>query len=203
MSVENNKKVGLDFDNTILNYDGVFYEVALQRKWVRDDNIGTKLSVRNEMRSQGMEENWIELQGLVYGKYISQADLFPGVIDFINLASAKGFTCEIISHRTKYPYKGERYNLHLAAQNFIDAFLVPKIHCDLKTSFHETKERKLVEIKNSKCNFFVDDLPEILEHQLFPNNCYKILFDPNKKYCAKSKLSVVSDWHEISSLLIK
>ena len=33
-----------------------------------------------------------------------------------------------------------------------------------------------------KCDFYIDDLPEILQNQFFPSSCHKILFDPESNY---------------------
>ena len=74
--------IGLDFDNTIVCYDHVFYDVARERGLIPEETEKSKQGVRNYLRSNGQEEVWITLQGLVYGPEMCQAKAFPGVLSF-------------------------------------------------------------------------------------------------------------------------
>ena len=64
--------------------------------------------------------------------------------------------------------------------------------------FENTKEKKIKRILKEKCNYFIDDLPSILEK--LPLNVKKILIDPksiNKKSVQYLKLK---KWIEISKV---
>jgi 5'(3')-deoxyribonucleotidase len=51
------------------------------------------------------------------------------------------------------------------------------------------------------CDFYVDDLPEILENKYFPDNCNKILFDPENNYQENSykNITIKKSWNQISN----
>ena len=60
--------IGIDFDNTIVCYDGVFYETAVERKMIGcDSQCRSKEQVRDYLRGIGKEDQWTLLQGYVYG----------------------------------------------------------------------------------------------------------------------------------------
>ena len=82
--------IGVDFDNTIVCYDKIFYEVAVNRKIV-DSNFSfeSKEQVRNHLREQGKETDWTILQGYVYGKCMPKVFPFPDVIDFFKTCKKK------------------------------------------------------------------------------------------------------------------
>ena len=195
--------IGLDFDNTIVDYDDLFFHVAKQEKLIPSSIKSTKLAVRNFLRENDKEKAWTELQGLVYGKEMHKALAFSGVIKCLFLLKSRGIELAIISHKTKYPYLGPRYDLHCAAKNWIDTNLVfkkaPLIKPDL-IFFKETIKEKISLIAELNCSVFIDDLPEILTHLDFPENVQKLLFDPKKSHVTPDKCITVSSWNQISKL---
>ena len=67
-------RVGIDFDNTIVDYDDVFLTAARARGFVGEGFQGGKDVVREALRLQPDGENaWRSLQGDVYGKRIMDA----------------------------------------------------------------------------------------------------------------------------------
>src|SRR5262249_48577553 len=174
--------VGLDFDNTIVCYDRLFHRLARERGLLPDHVPATKGAVRDYLRSIGREDDWTEMQGVGYGPRISDAEPFPGVKEFLAVAKNSGVRVVIISHKTRHPYLGEKYDLHAAAQTFLTA------HGFYRTSdtglspdevFLElTKQAKLDRIGSLGCEVFVDDLPEFLAEPSFPVRPRKVLFDP-------------------------
>ena len=75
-------RIGIDFDNTIVNYDEVFKKVALQLSLIKKDWNGTKQELRKKIIREKNEEVWKKLQGLVYGKYMHLAKISDGFINF-------------------------------------------------------------------------------------------------------------------------
>ena len=75
-------KVGLDFDNTIVNYDNVFYKVAYEKKLIPKNIIRTKNSVRDFLRQNDKNDIWTEIQGYVYGNRMSEVEMFNGFKNF-------------------------------------------------------------------------------------------------------------------------
>src|SRR4051812_19996134 len=109
-------RIGIDFDNTIVNYDSVFYRVALEQNLVPPTVAPTKLAVRNWLRQVGKEDLWTEMQGYVYGSRMNDAEAYPGALAFLTWAQTCGIPVSIISHKTKHPFLGPRYDLHEAAR---------------------------------------------------------------------------------------
>lgn len=90
-------RIGIDFDNTIVCYDGLFHRIAVEKGWLDSSVSATKQAVRDALRKQGQEEDWIWLQGEVYGARILQATPFPGVWDFLKTMADRRWPVSIIS----------------------------------------------------------------------------------------------------------
>ena len=198
--------VGLDFDNTIINYDPVFSKVALEQGLVPPLTPATKVAVRDYLRQQEREEVWTELQGYVYGKRLADAEPFEGVLVFLAGARERGVVVTIISHKTRYPYLGPRYDLHGAARVWIDTELRDEqgpLVAEERVLFHETKVEKITSIAAQQCEAYLDDLPEILEDSRFPRRARAILFDPQHEYArlATDAFTVIRHWHELDAEL--
>ncbi len=186
--------IGLDFDNTIVNYTGVFYDVGRKLNYLPEGVGKSKSAVKQYLLSIDKEDTWTELQGKVYGRHIEQATPYAGVIDFIDSAILKGHQVYIISHKTKYPYIGEKVDFHEAALKWLNINgLINDSRLTLNQCFfNETKEDKLNKVKMLECDIFVDDLRSILDHELFPSLCKGILFSPDRR--VESKHEQVSSW---------
>src|SRR5258705_747105 len=113
-------RIGIDFDNTIACYDGVFHHAAVERGLVPKDLPTDKTSVRNHLRGIGREDDWTELQGHIYGARMDLVACYPGVIEFLHRAKALGHTVLVVSHKTRYPYIGPSHDLHAAAIAFLE-----------------------------------------------------------------------------------
>ena len=66
--------------------------------------------------------------------------------------------------------------------------------------FEMTKEAKLRRIAAQECRVFLDDLPEILDAELFPDACEGWLFDPAGSNSDRPR--VVADWPSFSRLIL-
>ncbi len=195
--------IGIDFDNTIVSYDKLFYKVALEGSYIPEDLEPTKLHVRDYLREVDKEDVWTEMQGYVYGARMDEADAFSGVFEFMRWATDSGIKLAIVSHKTKYPFLGKRYNLHNAARKWIEANLHDeKSHFinDDHIFFELTKEEKLDRIRSLACNYFIDDLPEILLSPNFPGKVDKILFDPMRNKENLPNTVNVNHWDEMRCL---
>ncbi|NOX34936.1 MAG: haloacid dehalogenase-like hydrolase [Deltaproteobacteria bacterium] len=170
-------RIGIDFDNTIICYDRVFNAVGIEKGLVPESLETGKGFVRDYLRKEGKEKEWIWLQGYVYGARLPDANLYDGVEKFLGYCKSRRIECIIISHKTVYPYSGDKYNLHNTAREWIR-----KQNIGLKTFFELTKENKIQRISDLDCSVFIDDLPEFLSLPGFPESLTKILFDPLKKY---------------------
>jgi hypothetical protein len=178
-------RVGLDFDNTIVRYDTLFHKVAVEGGWVPSEIPVSKLAVRDYLRRIGKEDVWIEMQGYVYGPRMGDADISPGAEEFLRWARQCGHSVCIVSHKTRHPFAGPRYDLHEAARAWVEARLADADGPLVEPSavyFELTKDEKLARIGAAGCKIFVDDLPEILLAPGFPSGTEPMLFDPEGRY---------------------
>jgi hypothetical protein len=190
--------IGVDFDNTIVCYDGLFRKLAIEQGLVPPEIGESKNAVRDYLRQVGQEDRWTELQGHIYGPGMSQARLFPGVIEFFDHCRRAGRDVYIISHRTRYPFLGQRHDLHQAARDFLaeHGFNDPArigLPAD-RIIFHEKKEEKIARIGEVGCTHFVDDLPEILAAIEPGWNVERLLFDPNGQHADYPGALRVDSW---------
>jgi hypothetical protein len=194
--------IGLDFDNTIVSYDSLFHKVSVEQNLINESFEINKIKIRDYLRSVNKEDAWTEMQGYVYGKRMEEAEPFPYIKDFFLKVIDLGHKIFIISHKTKYPFLGAKYDLHEAAKNWIKKNLVRDGISEFTLQncyFEPTKDDKVKKIKEMNCDFYVDDLPEILENKYFPDNCNKILFDPENNYQENSYKNIIikKSWGQI------
>ena len=192
--------IGLDFDNTIVSYDALFYKVAVEQAGVPADLPKSKLAVRDYLRKIDNEPAWTEMQGYVYGTKMGDAAAYPGVIEFIKFACDKGISMAIVSHKTKHPFIGPKYDLHEAARGWVANTLMDGVTSLIEPDhvfFELTKEEKIARIADIGCDYFIDDLPEILLMPGFPKNPKRILFDPEGIHNTDGLYAKLGSWQEI------
>jgi len=193
-------RIGIDFDNTIVSYDVLFHKVAVERGVVPPSVPQTKLAVRDYLRNIGEEDAWTEMQGYVYGKRMNDAATYPGVSEFLRWARTNDIQISVISHKTRYPFLGPQYDLHRAAREWAELrfaddegwLIEPQ-----RVFFELTQEAKLERITAARCDYFIDDLPEILLASGFPSNTARILFDPERSHSSVGGLVRLASWDEI------
>ena len=196
------KIIGVDFDNTIVCYDAVFYRAALARGVIPTDVPKTKIAVRDHLRNAGKESMWTEIQGEVYGARMTEADSFPGVEAFFRACLEAGATVYIVSHKSLNPHVGVMYNLHAAAREWLEArSFHARVGLPRENVFFElTREHKIERIAGLRCNLFIDDLPEVLNEPGFPGATERLLFDPLEQHTGEG-LRRVRTWSEAVSFV--
>ena len=197
--------IGIDFDNTIVSYDGVFHKLAVENGLIPEDSPTSKVQVRDYLRQQGQENAWIELQGYVYGARMLEAKPFPGVLEFFCLCKDQGISVCIVSHRTRHPFIGPRYDLHQAARKWVqhyDFYEQTGVSPE-RVYFELSKQEKLDRIGQQGCDLFIDDLPEFLAEPDFPTGVQRILFDPNSRNPTEFRFERVTSWEQIGQLIMK
>jgi hypothetical protein len=200
-------RVGVDLDNTIVCYDAVFHRVGVEWGLIPPKTPASKGAVRDYLRSQGREDTWVELQGYVYGNRFREAVPFPGVSEFFDLCREQTIGVSIISHRTRYPFAGPRYDLHDAARRWLEAYRfdvdAPASRGAVSIHLELTKAAKIERIAKEGCSVFVDDLPEFLLETEFPGDVERILFDPSGTQTIHDlPFQVASSWKEIAHLVL-
>ena len=180
-------RIGIDFDNTIANYDGVFRAAALERGLVPADIGTSKNAVRDHLNGSGRKNAFTELQGYVYGARMDLARPYPGVAAALAELRGAGHRLFVVSHKTRHPMLGPSHDLHAAARGFLErqlligaqGFEAGDIHFEL------TKEEKVARAATLGCEVFIDDLPEILRMPGFAPGLRAILFDPEHQWAAE------------------
>ncbi|MBI3553550.1 MAG: haloacid dehalogenase-like hydrolase [Elusimicrobia bacterium] len=198
--------IGVDFDNTIVCYDGVFHRAAIDKGWFEpSEKTLTKDEVRNDLRRRGMEEEWIHLQGYVYGARMRDALPYPGASEFFTRCKRASQPIVIVSQRTRRPFRGPEYDLHASAQDWLEynGFYDPAKVGLSRECVHlaETKPEKMAKIAELGCAYFIDDLPELLGDPDFPASTTRILYDPAGAHPKNPRFQKAASWSEIEALL--
>jgi hypothetical protein len=196
--------VGIDFDNTLVSYDTIFHRIAREQNLIPEEVPVHKNEVRNYLRSIGREPAWTEMQGLVYGRRIVEAEAYPGALAFLAEARRRGWTLHIVSHKTRTPIAGEKVDLHEAARSWLNAYQVHEAEIGLPPAhvwLEETKAGKLARIGTLGCDVFIDDLPEFLLDPSFPAKTRRILFDPFGVAKESSAFQIAHSWPEMIALV--
>lgn len=189
--------IGVDFDNTIVCYDGVFHQTAVKQGLIPPETPVIKNAVRDYLRRCDKEEAWTELQGYVYGPCMADAAPFPGVLEFFAKCRQRDVPAYIISHKTRYPFRGKKHDLHESARAWLKSKGLDGDHVFLEL----TMEAKLKRIGAAGCTHFIDDLPEFLDEPTFPAGVERILFDPNNHHASVTKFRRAISWKQIEQFL--
>ena len=197
-------RIGIDFDNTLVDYDHVFLDAAKRQGLVDWMFRGSKRSVRDHLRSrQGGELVWQRLQGYVYGAGIGDARMFDGVDAFLRHCRTNGHDVFVISHKTQYGhYDPMRIDLRSAAFEWMRAH---GFFCDdgygipvERVFFEDTRAAKLARIGAVACTHFIDDLEEVFGDPDFPAQVNPILLAGSGTLRGGA---VCSGWHQIAEVL--
>ncbi len=191
-------RIGIDFDNTIACYDGLFHALALEQQLIPKNLPTDKTAVRDYLRSVNNEDAWTTLQGVGYGPAITRASPYEGVQQFITQHLALGHDLCIVSHKTRTPYLGEPHDLHDAARSFLAHHqLSPALIAANQVYFELTKQQKINRITELRCDVFIDDLPEFLGEPTFPASTRRILFDPANRFTHETRFERVTHWSQV------
>lgn len=199
-----NMNIGIDFDNTIIDYNNLFYEAGLSLG-VLPGNAGcSKKTIREYLIEKGLEQDWIKIQGLVYGKYIRNAKVMDGFLSFSNLCYEKGWKIYIISHKTRDPIVGKKFDLRTSALLWLEKNRIygTGIHEAVEGVFFEsTRSEKVCRINQLGCNIMIDDLADVLLHPDLLNDIIKILYDPDAKNTPNPVYFTAGGWDQICGII--
>ncbi len=200
-----NMIIGFDFDNTIIDYSNSFKILAKKKKYNKINSNLDKNSLKDFLIKNKKQNEWTIIQGEVYGKYITRAELYKGFIKLFRYLLKKNIKIFIVSHKTKYPYLGKKINLRKEARKWIQKNIIYKnkiFNFSMKNVYFENSiEKKINRIVKLKCNIFIDDLPQILN--LLPKNIIKFLFNPNAKKKIKENYKTIESWAKFYDLIKK
>jgi len=200
--------IGIDLDNTIIDYDDAFVKVGIEVGLLRQElGLQTKEEVKAFLITPARgEEDWMRLQGQVYGRYIDTARLRDGVAEFLRVMREHGARLSIISHKTRYGhFDAAQVNLWDAARRWLEHhgfFAAAGFGLDPKDlHFLETRDAKIAMIAKIGCHAFVDDLPSVLLHPSFPEQTLGFWLAGKETAGAGGRLTPYPNWIEIHKAL--
>jgi hypothetical protein len=199
--------VGIDFDNTVVSYDDLFYDVAVLDGLVPREINKSKREIREYVRRlPAGEVHWQKLQGAVYGPKMRQARPVDGALAFVECCKKRQLSVYIISHKTNYAtYDQTRTNLRDAAMAWMTDhrfFGVNGLGLSPNNVYFEaTRLEKLQRIKSLGCTHFVDDLEETFLEPSFPTGVEGILYAPQRPAYLLPGINVASRWSEVHDFL--
>lgn len=207
--------IGIDLDNTLIDYRNAFWFTALETGTLleseREDitENGNPIPSKNEIKKYLLShENgnykWEYLQGQVYGNNIHHAQIFPGVANFLLHCRRRGEKVFLISHKTEYGhYDKNKTSLREAALNFLETNYLFSDAFDMTRDdifFFDTRQKKVNKIAELNCDYFIDDLSEVFEEPDFPTGTKKILFNIGSEQSADSSFN---SWFKINEFFFK
>ena len=184
--------IGIDLDNTIIDYRNAFWHTALstgiftERDKISFSNNHDQVPNKNEIKNrlileEGGNYKWESLQGQVYGQYIHNAGIYPGVANFLLHSKVRGVKVYIISHKTEFGhYDKSQTPLRKAALNFLEQKDLLSGDYGIQEKdifFFDARRKKVNKVAELNCTYFIDDLPEVFREEGFPENTTEILFD--------------------------
>ena len=189
------KIIGVDFDNTIINYLNVFKKILKQKKIRFGKNLNKEI-FKKKITNKFDEDYYTRVQSEVYGKNILFASKFVNVKKNLKNLRKKNILY-LISHKSKYPILGKKINLRKKALEWMkqnDLYGNKKVF-NIKNIFFEEKFKdKIKRIKKMKCDYFIDDLSSILDE--LPKNMKKIKFGAKSK-----KYKYFYNWNKINKII--
>jgi hypothetical protein len=197
-------RIGIDFDNTLVDYDHVFRDAAKRQGLVDEAFEGSKRELRDNIRLlPDGELAWQRLQGYVYGAGIGHARMFDGADAFLRRCRTQGLEVFVISHKTQYGHHDPmRVDLRCAALDWMAArgfFCSNGYGISTESIFFEnSRPAKLARIGAVGCTHFIDDLEEVFRDPDFPARVSPILFAASG---ALPTGVLCSSWRQIAAVL--
>ncbi len=196
-------RIGVDFDNTLADYDRVFGELALANGCLDKLPEGGKRGVRDAVRRLADGDRlWQQLQASAYGARMDAAEPFEGAAEALTRWSQAGAEIHIVSHKTRFASGDESgLDLRRAALRWLDrkGFFAPPgpALTPERVHFNDTRGAKLGRIRALDLTVFVDDLEEVFAEPGFPGGVERILFDPHGAAAGDGAELRLCHWRDI------
>lgn len=165
-------RVGIDFDNTIICYDKLFARAVNEQGWDLGNlaNNHSKIVIKEKLiELDGNDFRWQELQAIVYGILIKDADPYPGFLETLFYLKDLGdFQFYIVSHKTPHSHYLKHITLIDKALLWIKEKNLTALIPEENIFFRPTRDEKIAVINELNLDIFIDDLLEVLEDKNFP-----------------------------------
>jgi len=191
-------KIGIDIDNTILDYSFSFTKHASTLLGASLPEGSTKLQVQNHVVMNYGEDSWTKIQGVVYSQTPLEAIVSEGFKEFLDQARMKRATINFVSHKTQFPIEGPRVNLRKLVLDLLrqERLLNPSLKSK-DVVFCDSPEEKLKVIAMSNFNFFIDDLASIISK--LPKNLQGLHYRCECTSPLDAQHQPMKNWNQIKS----
>ena len=197
------RRLGVDFDNTVVRYDELLLREAERRGLLPPKAMTCKREVRDWIRRlpEG-EREWQRLQALMYGAKIQEATPAPGVAEFFACCRRHAVEVFIVSHKTRYAALDDQaVDLWDAAMAWMrshrffemEGFGLSPQH----VYFEPTRAGKIARISRLGCTHFIDDLEETFLEPGFPEGIQKILYATVGPSTHLPGVRIAASWRDI------
>ena len=173
------KRIGIDLDNTIVNYDLPAQFFADQENL---PNVFCLDDLRNRFKLEHVEK-WQLFQSKIYCEGLSLAQPTENALAFLSKARDSNIDLYLVSHKTSFtPARFGGKDLRTPALEWLKReSVLPDLISGNNVYFCESQKEKVQTIGNLQLDWFVDDLREVLEHPDFPRQTFGWWFTPNKE----------------------
>jgi len=199
--------VGVDFDNTLVNYDVLIHLVATERSLISPDTAVSKKRIRDAIWElpNGRAE-WQKIQALIYGPRIWEATPSPGATEFLKECLQRGVKVNIISHKTEFAsYDETGTNLRNAALSWLNQNCILDLESyglsNQNVFFEPTRQEKVERIDKLGCTHFIDDLEETFLEATFPRKVMKLLYSFDPLSPTVANVDLIGDWWQMRDYL--
>ena len=198
----NKMLVGIDLDNTILDYSIVLIKMAEFLNLKVPVSGYDKAVFKTSVISEFSESHWTKLQALIYGPMSLEARIFPGFPEFIELISKKGWDYSIISHRSVLAAGDTSIKLQEYAKLAISRILKGVIDED-KIFFGCSFEQKIRIITDQRCDIFIDDLQSVVDELSYSkHDIFTVQFDPSVNIVnVRPTGARIGNWFGVASII--
>jgi len=197
--------IGIDFDNTLVDYSDVFTHYAKRLTETPDAVLTDKNALKTLLQSKkDGNTHWTKLQCIVYGEGIVNAKFATGAMQFLIACRRKNIPVSIISHKTKTCAEGKLHDIRTPAYSFLtrhEFYSKTDISPDA-VFFEETRYDKLLRIKREHCTHFIDDLIDVFDDSMFPKGVAKILYATTSSANNRDVLHFTS-WKDIQNYFFR
>ena len=195
-------RIGLDLDNTIIDYEALIREELALDDALRALPAGDKRALRDALRAQaGGELRWTNLQARIYGPRLAMAMPFEGAQKFVAMANEARIELVIVSHKTRYAAADTaNYDIQEAARNWLSrrGFVGTGAIPEANVFFEETREKKVARIATLKVDAFLDDLSEVFAEPAFPGSVERWLFSPTSQADPGNVDRIFASWASVA-----
>lgn len=185
-------RIGIDLDNTIINYENSF------KKYLKYQKLPIKKISKKKIKELLIKKNfrWNNAQEEIYGFFIKFARPYKYFKDFEKFAINKKIKLFIVSHKTIYSEFSKKYNLRVESNKWLRKNINIE---NYKIIYTTSISKKIEKINSLKLDYFIDDLIVILKKKKLSKKLKKIYFS-NSKY---DNVICLNNWKKITQYFKK